>query len=198
MNIKILKVFLTTLLGVILSLGLPLICSAESYFYSFETDMQNWATDGTDLSLGDGTIDWHILRSTQQTIGGTYSLEFYLSNLNDGGKIWIEKAFLVSPNTSYKVTVSYKFASNDWGDMGNFRLITGVSNKNPETREDLTFQGDTYNGGTKDFTWLDKSYNFNVKSDWIGKLYVAVGIWGTFEVSRTYYFDAIHITINQE
>jgi hypothetical protein len=168
-----------------------------SYFYSYEGSLQTWAKDATDLELAGSEIEWNILPKTTFPYQGLYSLQYYLNNLNDAGKIWIEKAFSVPASRTYKVEVSYKFASNDWGDVNNFVLLTGASTANPEVAADLTTQGSTYNGGIHNYVWLNKSYSFNVTADALGKIWVHVGVWGTWEGARTYYYDNVSIRITQ-
>ena len=48
-----------------------------------------------------------------------------------------------------------------------------------------------------DHVWLEKSYNLQVTSDDEGNVVVAVGVWGTFEVERTYYIDDLRITFTE-
>lgn len=169
-----------------------------SYFYSYEGSLQTWSKDGTDLELAGGEIEWHILPKTTRPYQGLYSLEYYLNNLNDAGKIWVEKAFNVPANRTYKVDVCYKFASNDWGDVNNFVLLTGASTSNPEVAADLTTQGSTNNGGVQNYVWLSKSYSFNVTANSLGKIWIHVGVWGTWETPRTFYYDNVSIKITQQ
>ena len=88
------------------------------------------------------------------------------------------------------------FASADWGDVNLFTIITGVVQEPPETRDDLVYQGSTGNESDTDvgYVWLKKGYDFLVRSGANGKLYVTIGIWGTWETTRIYYFDNVIIT----
>ena len=97
-----------------------------TYYYSFEYGMQGWVADGTDLEIGDGEIDWSITRTREEQYHGNYSLKYYLDNINDAGKIWIEKPFRVRPYGNYEVTVSYRFGSQDYGPINLWTIITGV------------------------------------------------------------------------
>ncbi len=168
-----------------------------SYFYSYEGSLQTWTKDATDLELGDGQIAWHITPKTKLPYQGLYSLEYYLENLNDAGKIWVEKSFTVPANRKFKVDVSFKFASKDAGTINNFSLLAGASTINPEVAADLTVQGSTNNGGVQGYNWLTKSYSFNVTSNAQGKIWVHIGLWGTWEAPRTYYYDNTQIKITQ-
>ena len=169
------------------------------FFFSFEDDMQQWEARAMDLELANSTIDWSIVRSQERAKNGSSALKFYLENWNDMGKIWIERCFVVKPNTLYRVDVSYALASADWGVANFFRIITGILQEPPKTRDELVYQGHTGNGADSDvgYVWLDKSYNFTVQSDWSGKLYVIIGVWGVWETPRTYYLDNLKVVFSQ-
>jgi hypothetical protein len=161
--------------------------------------MQGWEAKALDLELANSTIDWSITRSQEKANDGSTSLRFYLANLNDMGKIWIERGFALKPNTQYQVNITYAFASMDWGDLNFFRIITGVLQEPTKSRDELVYQGDTGNGASSDvgYLWLRKNYSFSVESDTSGKLYVTIGVWGTWEVPRTYYLDNLEIVFNE-
>ena len=44
---------------------------------------------------------------------------------------------------------------------------------------------------------LDKSLTKNITSTNDGRLYFILGIWGTWEGARTYYFDDLRITVTE-
>jgi hypothetical protein len=167
------------------------------YFFSFEEDMQGWVKDGTDLD--NPPINWSIERSQDLVYHRNTSVKLYLNNLNDAGKIWIERSFNVSPNSRYEVIVTYMFATGDFGDFNLFRIITGVSTQSPENASDLTIQEDTghHQETEHGFIWLEKNYTFTVQSDTTGKLFVSIGVWGTWETHRTYYLDSVNITFSK-
>jgi hypothetical protein len=173
------------------------LLDSHSYFFSFEQGMRGWELNGTDL--GDPPITWSIERSDEMAKSGEISLKFVLANLNDAGKIWIERPFLLKPNRLYHINVKYTFASADWGDVNLFTIITGVVQEPPQTRYDLVCQGDTGNGSDTNvgYIWLRKDYDFFVRSSHDGKLYVVIGIWGTWETTRIYYFDNVKITFTE-
>lgn len=167
------------------------------YFYSFEKDMQGWVPDGTDLF--DPPINWSIERSDDRSSVGNYSVKLHLDNMNDAGKIWMERSFELDPNTQYEITIDYDFATRDYGSFNLFRIITGASLTNPETYEDLTFQDDTGHHQDEDigYTWVNKSYTVTVQTSDDGIVYVFIGIWGTWTTSRTYYVDSVNISFEQ-
>jgi hypothetical protein len=165
--------------------------------FSFHENMQEWQKDGTDLD--DPPINWTVEHTTTMAYNGTGAVKLYLNNMNDAGKIWMEKAFAVNPNTAYEITVSYYFATSDYGEFNLFNIICGATTKNPETADDLIFQDDTghHNESVQDqYLWLEKEYTFTVLSDENGSIYVNIGVWGNWETPRTYYVDEVNITIN--
>lgn len=170
------------------------------FFFSFEDDMQEWEARAMDLELGNSTIEWSIVQSQERAKNGSSALKFYLENWNDMGKIWIERCFVVKPNTMYGVNVSYAFASADWGVANFFRIITGVLQEPPKTRDELVYQGDTGNDHPDSdvgYVWLDKSYAFTFQSNANGETYVILGVWGVWETPRTYYLDSIRVVFTQ-
>lgn len=166
----------------------------NDYFFSFEQDLEGWAVKGADLD--NPPVKWSIQRTQEIVRDGNIALKYYLSNLNDAGKIWIERSFDVKSDSLYQVNVSYSFASADWGDLNLWTIITGVIQEPSQSRDDLVYQGDTGNGsqtGTG-YKWLEKSYDFTVQSNSSGRLYIIIGIWGTWETPRTYYVDKVLVS----
>lgn len=162
-----------------------------TYCYSYEYGFEWWNRDRDDIELGDDTIQWSITRSNDRAAHGCYSLKYYLNNLNDAGKIWVEKPFYGMPYTRYLVRVSFSFASADYTQINNFTIIAGASSKNPETIDDFPYRKKTYNGGYNGYRWLDNSFTTYVTTDWRGVFYVGIGVWGTWETPRTYYVDKV-------
>ncbi len=179
-----------------------------SYSYSFETDWEEWKKKEADIELGGGEINRSIERSQEMAIDGNTSIKFYMNNLNDAGKIWIEKNFTVNPNQNYEVHVNFYFASNDWGDFNLFRIIAGAQATSPQTPEEIVEihynlynkykeEATTYNSGELDsgYVWTHRNFEFSVTSNEFGIIYVVLGIWGTWETHRTYYIDNVQIII---
>ncbi len=180
-----------------------------SYSYSFETDWEEWEKKEADIELFEGgEINRSIERSQDIAIDGNNSIKFYMNNINDAGKIWIEKNFTVIPNQNYEVHVSFYFASKDWGKINLFRIIAGAEATSPQTPEEITeihyklynkykMEATTYNGHDSDFGYelLHKNFAFSVISNENGIIFVILGIWGTWETHRTHYIDGVQIII---
>lgn len=163
--------------------------------FSFENGLQGWTPKATDVD--NPSVTWSIEASADRASDGAHSAKFALANLNDAGKIWLERAFSVQPSQSYHVTVQFSLGTNDWGDVNHWTIIAGVRTTPAVTRSDLTYQGHTGNGESSDtgYKWLEKSYDFNLFSTGDGTLYVDIGVWGTWETYRAYYVDNVRITI---
>ncbi len=172
---------------------------AEVHRYSFEEGMEGWAAAGLDLEHDGGTIQWSIERSQERATEGDTSLKFFMDNVNDAGKIWIERGFAVESGRTYSVSVRYAFASADFGSFNLWTIIAGAMPTKPETRDDLqpAFQDDTGNGMDSDsgYLWLEKTYGFNVNPGSDGMLWVIIGVWGTWETPRAYFIDDVEVTI---
>ncbi len=173
------------------------------FFFSFEDDLEGWTINAIDVGEEGGVSDdWTISRSQDMSRDGATSVKLDLANYNDAGKVWMERTFPVQANRSYQVELRFSFASADWGSANLWTLIAGVLPEHPRTIEELrpAYQGDTGNGrdsGPADFVWLDKSYVVNVQSDSMATLHVVIGVWGTYEVARTYYVDSVRVTIDE-
>src|SRR5688500_1184636 len=134
-----------------LTLLWPAVISAQTSFSSFEVDMEGWTPDATDLQIGDGEIEWHVKRTNLRAAHGAWSIENFMDNRNDAGKVWIERPFAVPPG-DYDVVVSYKLGSQTFGEVGAFSILTNVTSYDPEVRTDLGgSRGTTYNGGIRDW-----------------------------------------------
>ncbi|HET6638706.1 MAG TPA: hypothetical protein VFH82_08000 [Gemmatimonadota bacterium] len=160
---------------------------------SFESGFDDFVADGTDLD--DPPIEWSIERTQEAADDGAWSVRLDLDNLNDAGKIWIERAFDLEPGVTYDVEVTYAFGTSDFGDVNTWTIIAGVDPENPELAGDLTFQGDTSTGEDEEsgVVWLDKTHSFTATAGAGGELWVSLGVWGTSEFPRTYYIDDVRI-----
>lgn len=170
---------------------------SQTFTFSFDDTMQGWSADGADLT--NPQVAWSIQQSTAEASNGAGSVRITLDNLNDAGKVWMERSFDLEPNRTYDVEVSYAFGSADFGDINLWRIITGVSADSPEDADDLEFQGDTGNGldSNGGLQWLDKTYSFTATTDADGVLHVSIGTWGTYEVQRTYFVDDVTLTFSE-
>jgi hypothetical protein len=170
---------------------------ADEFAFSFDSSLEGWVATGTDLN--NPPVTWSIVQSAEQKRSGAGSAKFFLDNLNDAGKIWLARSFTLEPNTNYDVRIEYAFGTADYGSINLWQLITGAHTAPPQDAEDLSFRGDTGNGqqGNVGYRWVDKSYTVTARTDAQGRLWVAIGVWGTWETPRTYYIDDVKIEFEE-
>jgi hypothetical protein len=164
--------------------------------FSFEGNLAGWSAKATDIIVGSEPVAWEVVVTDQSATDGTHAVRFTLDNRSDAGKVWIERSFNLEPGT-YHVHLSFDFATGDFGDLNLWTIIAGAFPESPSTGEDLqpAFREDTGHdqGSGAGLVWLDKAYDFSATTGGDGVLHVAIGVWGTYEVSRTYLLDALEI-----
>lgn len=175
---------------------------ATRYAFSFEQGMEGWAATAADTGTPGGAYaPWSIAPSAEFVHEGRYALRFYMDNNTDAAKIWIVRPFAVAPGRSYDIDVSYAFGSDEWADIINpFVLLTGVFRTAPDDGTSLvagSVPDDTRNGADSDvgYVWARKTVRVSVSGGATDRLYVVVGIWGTWEVARTYYLDDLEVEL---
>jgi hypothetical protein len=162
--------------------------------FSFETGMEEWYARGIDL--GDPPITWEVARTTERADTGTYSVRLTLDNLNDQGKIWIERRYEVAPDQEYEVSLTLALASTDYGTINLWRVLAGATPEQPVDASQLMSSKDTGNGSATDvgFQWTEKTVTMRTRSDEDGEIFVYAGIWGTSEFLRSYALDDVRVT----
>lgn len=174
-------------------------CCAATYSYSFESGtLEGWTVDATDQAPL-----WHITPSTKLAYAGVWSLEYYMRNINDATKIWIERSYDLPAGHRYDVSLTWKLASKDYGTTA-CPVIAYVDGRDLETHDDgIQVIGYSNSGGSGQWVWLSESY---LRTGVLpgasggtgqGKIWVAIGMWGTFEVDFTWYVDSVTVDITE-
>ena len=163
--------------------------------YSFESGFQDWSPAGTDLD--DPPVDWEVSRTAEHASEGGQSVRLRLDNVNDQGKIWIERAFDVAPDTAYTVEIAFDLGTSDTGDVNLWTVLAGATAERPQGAADLTPRENTGGAQGEDVTWLEKRYTSTVTSSEDGRIWVHVGVWGTWETERTYYVDDVRVVFRR-
>jgi hypothetical protein len=140
-------------------------------------------------------VEWSITPSTEAAFAGTGSARFFLDNMNDAGKIWLQRPFAVQPNTLYRAAVSFHLRSTDIGDMSLWKVIGFAGPSAPGDNSSLQRFEETGIGEQQPPVWLSRSFAIESSSGADGVLWVAAGLWGTFEVARTYYMDDLRVSL---
>src|SRR3954465_10708785 len=80
-----------------------------------------------------------------------------------------------------------------------FRILAGAEPSIPAKGDDAISlaRDDTANGGAAGVAWVAKSYDSIATTGPTGDLTALVGIWGTFEVARTYYLDSLAVQFTE-
>jgi hypothetical protein len=161
--------------------------------FVFDQEMEGWQAVATDTL--NPPIDWHVQHSTEESVTGNGAVEFFQENLNDQGKIWMERSFELEPGVFYNVDIEFAFGTSDWGQVNLFTIIAGVHGAPPRDAEDLMFQGETGHGGDEDvgLVWVDRAYSLSGQAPPDGSVYVTIGVWGTWETARTYFVDDVTV-----
>lgn len=169
----------------------------EEMSFSFDSSLQGWNVMGADLD--NPPVDWEIAQTTEVANTGDGSVRLTLDNLNDAGKIWIVRGFDAEPGQTYQVDISFAFGTADYGSVNLWTIIAGAHGSPPDDATELDFRDNTGTGEPTDegLVWLDKSYTSTVTADADGMLYVAIGVWGTYEVERTYFIDDVVIDLDE-
>lgn len=164
------------------------------FSFTLDEDLQGWEGVATDTL--EPAIDWHARHATDVPESDDSAAEIHLENLNDQGKVWIERPFELDPGVQYEVEVRFDFATADWGAVNLFTMIAGVHPTPPRSADALTFQDDTGNGADESIghVWQERSYEFSTMAPDHGTVHVAIGVWGTWEASRHYFVDNVSVT----
>lgn len=172
---------------------------------SFENGLSAWTINSLDDKVDTVTIDWHVVSSGERASQGSFSARLFMDNLTDAAKIWLGRTVDVARNKTYSVTIVFDLASSDFSEVNSFSVLANVLPRRPTTRDDVVmgvqegyFPEGTYNGGIENYVWLRKSLTRSVKSTDDGRLYIILGIWGTWEGPRTYYFDNFRLLVHEE
>jgi hypothetical protein len=153
---------------------------------SFETGMGAWQADTDGRARA-----WQIYRTADQAVDGKYGLGLYLDGSNDDGTIWIERKFTAPPNATVSVTASFWLYSATSGDVNAWPVVGYAGNHDPETTADIR----SVVGVLNKKGWTQYTFTRKVTADSTGTVWVAAGIWATWETTRTNYLDLIETSI---
>jgi hypothetical protein len=164
----------------------------------FEAGLGGWTPRAMDTTVAPGDeIDWSVSASSEAAKLGAQAAKFSVDNRTDAAKVWLERSFEVTPYRAYDLTLSFDFGTSDFGDFNNWTIIAGALPASPQVVDDLPLSGGSTSSGPDDvgLAWLPKTTTQQVIAGPDGKVYILVGVWGTWESLRVYYFDNVEVTL---
>lgn len=167
---------------------------------SFEDGFDGWAQRAAEVVVGDDDeIAWEIERSEERSFAGDVAVRMFADNRTDAARLWIERSVQLDSNRTYDVTIEFAFATADWSDVNLWTVLAGAVTESPAAAEDLApaHRDDTRAGDPpgEGFVWQDRSYETTVTTGVDGEAWIVVGVWGTSEFQRTYYFDDVRVRL---
>ncbi len=174
----------------------------ETHVFSFETDMEGWTVGPADGSWGNCTGSAYgncsaggsVERTTDLARDGSVSLRMSLVQ----GEVWIERPFNVTPDRAYRLTFDFAFATADNASAAPWSLAACGRSTPPDTLASLppTCRGDTAMASAAEgFVWLEKWYTSIVTSEANGRIWAVLGVSAASGGPRTYYVDAVIVSL---
>ncbi len=174
----------------------------ETHEFSFETDMEGWGAEPADGSWGNCTGSAHgnctasgwVERTTDLAREGSVSLSMSLVQ----GEVWIQRPFNVTPDRPYRVTVEFALATADTASAAPWSLAACGRSTPPDTLAALpsSCRGDTAMASAAEGrVWLEKRFTSMVTSDASGRIWAVLGVSAASGGPRTYYVDAVSVSL---
>jgi hypothetical protein len=182
-----------------ISCGDTMSSGKDQYYFSFEKDMDGWEAKSTGTVVGSQVIKWSVERSMERAFQDSFSVKLTLDNIGTSGKIWIENSFAAVPGTDYGVTISFQLATSDYGSSNSFTIIAGASDESPMQADELIYWDgtDQKEGSGAGWVWMSKTYRLRVTAGAEGRVFVYIGVWGTWTIKRSYYIDKVKVKIDR-
>jgi hypothetical protein len=161
----------------------------------FEAGLQSWSTDADvppDPNRPGEDVEWSITASQEQAAEGIPSARYFLDGTQDDGTIWLVRPFDVLPNADHDVRLRFQF----WSESESFNDIAMVAAYAGATSPLVEADFDTSRRANDATGWLEYVYDFAVRSDGTGRVWVAFGISAVFETVMTYFIDDVEIWID--
>jgi hypothetical protein len=188
--------------GLLALCGLLGACGAPTHTsgsYSFEGSLQGWNAGAADVTVDEIPLDWSVAATKERSFDGTWSARIFVDNRSEAAKVWLSRTYQLRPLRSYDVHVEFALGTSDPGPAGAFRILAGAEPSIPANGDDAISlaRDDTGNGGAAGVAWVLKTYDSIATTGPSGDLTAVVGIWGTFEVTRTYYLDSLAVQFTE-
>lgn len=165
--------------------------------YSFEGGFEGWTPVVTDETLSEG--DWSVERTTTEAFDGAAAVRLTMNVPTGGGGVWLLRELEVTPSQAYDVAFSFALGTADQEGTSPWTLIVGAHTEAPSAAGELSLTGATGSGvvdGT-DLAWIEHAYTVTGQADAEGRLYLALGVWGTTAGAREYFFDDVRVSLTR-
>jgi len=156
---------------------------ADSAFESYENGFAAWTP------AADTPMPWSVTLSQDQAYDGVWSVEMFGNGLADDGTIWVWRRFLL-PAGTWNLSVDFQMWSPSEGIVGGWGVVAFIGTYEPQMESDFTTLGSTNQAAG----WYPYSYSQTITVSQPTHVYVAYGLNIVFEVSKTFYFDAVTVS----
>jgi len=135
-------------------------------------------------------VFWSIEISPDQVAEGFSSARFTLDGKQDDGTIWLARSVDVPADSALHVQLAFDF----WSESESFNTLANVTayagSQPPTVEQDFFRQPANLVSGWKAYT-----YDFDVRSNPEGQVWLALGISAVWETEMTYYVDNVRVEI---
>jgi len=169
--------------------------------FSFENGLDGWAAAASDL--GEPPSLWQVSVTGDESFVGVRSASLFLSNDAGQGRVFLRRRFDAIADTDYRVEVSLQLGTSDVGAMNLWSLIGGAFRESPTHGADLLTIGDTGGSGADGVTdgavdWVARTADFDIRTGpEDGRIWLALGVWGTSPFARDYYVDDVVVIVRR-
>ncbi|MBW3533750.1 MAG: hypothetical protein KY453_00820 [Gemmatimonadetes bacterium] len=166
--------------------------TAQEYLFNFENTINGWVTEGSNVDP-DGS-DWSIDASQAVAAGGGQSVAFQLDSQREDALIWMEREFMLRSNRSYDLTMTFEFASADWGPGEHWDLVVAAGAGRVDI-DDAFHTSSTANGATvaDGFRWRSFKLPTELRTGDDGRVRIAIGVGGQSVREGIYYLDELGV-----
>jgi hypothetical protein len=167
----------------------------ETFSEDFESGFDAWSADSDvpeDPNNPGNPVAWAIVRVSNNSFSGNYSVLMSIDERQDDGTIWIERKLTLDASSMKSVNVSFQLwsASESFNTLA--EVVGYVGKYSPEAEADFQVQG----AANQISGWLAYSFSSEISTDDTGEVYVALGISVTWETKMSYFIDAVEITVS--
>jgi hypothetical protein len=182
--------------------------------FSFETGLEGWRADSADFCEGDPVTGvcppegafapTDVEVATGPAADGSRAVRLLAENATDAVKLWIERPFEVPDPGRYEVLATWRLGTAD-DEIGAWTSIGAATDDDPSAAVgpddppdrvgDLLRLGSTVSTEPGTVGFIPESFVEEVEVGADRELWVSVGVWGTFEVTREYFLDLVTVEI---